>query len=86
MHLPDPLLTDPKLPGDSLEGDAPEVMLGQLGYQELMPVVQLLDGATRCVALLQETNRGSRDDNLDAIEAGLREAAARGARPSSIPP
>jgi N-carbamoylputrescine amidase len=32
------------------------------------------------VALLQETNRGSRDANLDAIEAGLREAAAAGAQ------
>jgi N-carbamoylputrescine amidase len=32
------------------------------------------------VALLQETDRGSRDANLDAIEAGLREAAAAGAR------
>ncbi|MEI7037367.1 carbon-nitrogen hydrolase [Fulvimonas yonginensis] len=32
------------------------------------------------VALLQETNRGSRDANLDAIETGLREAAAAGAR------
>ncbi|AHX12963.1 acyltransferase [Dyella jiangningensis] len=31
------------------------------------------------VALLQETDRGSRDANLDAIEAGLREAAAKGA-------
>jgi N-carbamoylputrescine amidase len=31
------------------------------------------------VALLQETHRGSRDANLDAIEAGLREAAAAGA-------
>jgi N-carbamoylputrescine amidase len=31
------------------------------------------------VALLQETHRGSRDANLDAIEAGLREAAATGA-------
>ena len=31
------------------------------------------------VALLQETDRGSRDANLDAIEAGLREAAAAGA-------
>ena len=30
------------------------------------------------VALLQETDRGSRDANLDAIEAGLREAAAQG--------
>jgi agmatine/peptidylarginine deiminase len=30
------------------------------------------------VALLQETDRGSRDANLDAIEAGLREAAAAG--------
>jgi N-carbamoylputrescine amidase len=32
------------------------------------------------VALLQETDRGSPDANLDAIEAGLREAAQRGAR------
>ena len=31
------------------------------------------------VALLQETHRGSRDANLDAIEAGLRQAAAAGA-------
>ena len=31
------------------------------------------------VALLQETDRGSRDANLDAIEAGLREAKAAGA-------
>jgi N-carbamoylputrescine amidase len=31
------------------------------------------------VALLQETDRGSRDANLDAIEAGLREAAKGGA-------
>ncbi|NII09397.1 carbon-nitrogen hydrolase [Oleiagrimonas sp. C23AA] len=31
------------------------------------------------VALLQETDRGSREANLDAIEAGLREAAAEGA-------
>jgi N-carbamoylputrescine amidase len=31
------------------------------------------------VALLQETDRGSRDANLDAIETGLREAAAVGA-------
>lgn len=31
------------------------------------------------VALLQETDRGSRDANLDAIEAGLREAAGTGA-------
>jgi N-carbamoylputrescine amidase len=30
------------------------------------------------VALLQETDRGSRDANLDAIEAGLREAATAG--------
>jgi len=30
------------------------------------------------VALLQETHRGSRDANLDAIEAGLREAATAG--------
>ncbi|HTV85997.1 MAG TPA: carbon-nitrogen hydrolase [Dyella sp.] len=31
------------------------------------------------VALLQETHRGSRDANLDAIETGLREAAKTGA-------
>ena len=31
------------------------------------------------VALLQETDRGTRDANLDAIEAGLRAAAAAGA-------
>ncbi|MDR2011692.1 MAG: carbon-nitrogen hydrolase [Rhodanobacter sp.] len=31
------------------------------------------------LALLQETDRGSRDANLNAIEAGLREAAAAGA-------
>ena len=31
-------------------------------------------------ALLQERDRGSREANLDAIEAGLREAAAHGAR------
>ena len=31
-------------------------------------------------ALLQETDRSSRDANLDAIEAGLREAAAKGAQ------
>jgi N-carbamoylputrescine amidase len=31
------------------------------------------------VALLQETHRGSRDANLDAIETGLREAAKAGA-------
>ena len=31
------------------------------------------------VALLQETDRGSREANLDAIESGLREAAASGA-------
>ena len=31
------------------------------------------------VALLQETDRGSRDANLDAIEAGLRAAAVAGA-------
>ena len=30
------------------------------------------------VALLQETDRGSRDANLDAFESGLREAAAAG--------
>jgi N-carbamoylputrescine amidase len=32
------------------------------------------------VALLQETDHGSRDANLDAIETGLREAAAAGAQ------
>lgn len=32
------------------------------------------------VALLQETDHGSRDGNLDAIERGLREAAASGAQ------
>src|SRR5215469_14441655 len=32
------------------------------------------------VALLQETNRRGRDENLDAIEAGLREAAQKGAK------
>jgi len=32
------------------------------------------------VALLQETDRGSRDANLDAIESALREAAAAGAQ------
>lgn len=32
------------------------------------------------VALLQETDRGTREANLDAIEAGLRKAAAAGAR------
>ena len=32
------------------------------------------------VALLQETDRGNRDANLDAIETGLREAAAAGAK------
>ncbi|MEP6485356.1 MAG: carbon-nitrogen hydrolase [Rudaea sp.] len=32
------------------------------------------------VALLQENNRASRDENLDAIETGLREASAQGAR------
>ncbi len=32
------------------------------------------------VALLQETDRGSRDANLDAIERGLREAADAGAQ------
>ena len=32
------------------------------------------------VALLQETDHGSSEANLDAIEAGLREAAAAGAR------
>lgn len=39
-----------------------------------------MTGKTLKVALLQETNRGNRDANLDAIEAGLREAAAAGAR------
>ena len=39
-----------------------------------------MTGKTLKVALLQETNRGSRDANLDAIETGLREAAAAGAR------
>ena len=39
-----------------------------------------MTGKTLKVALLQETHRGSRDANLDAIEAGLREAAAAGAR------
>src|SRR5690348_4576419 len=32
------------------------------------------------LALLQERNRGSREANLDAIEAGLREAAQAGAQ------
>src|SRR5574337_1073522 len=32
------------------------------------------------VALLQETHRGSREANLEAIDAGLREAAAAGAQ------
>jgi N-carbamoylputrescine amidase len=32
------------------------------------------------VALLQETDRGSREANLDAIESGLRDAAAAGAQ------
>lgn len=32
------------------------------------------------VALLQETDRGNRDANLDAIETGMREAAAAGAK------
>ncbi|MGN2251818.1 carbon-nitrogen hydrolase [Frateuria sp. GZRe12] len=39
-----------------------------------------MTGKTLKVALLQEINRGNRDANLDAIEAGLREAAAAGAR------
>jgi N-carbamoylputrescine amidase len=39
-----------------------------------------MTGKTLKVALLQETNRGSRDANLDAIEAGLREAATAGAQ------
>jgi N-carbamoylputrescine amidase len=37
-----------------------------------------MTGKTLKVALLQETDRGSRDANLDAIETGLREAAAAG--------
>src|SRR5690348_1450519 len=32
------------------------------------------------LALLQERNRGDRDANLDAIEAGMREAAQAGAQ------
>jgi N-carbamoylputrescine amidase len=32
------------------------------------------------VALLQEKNRGGSKENLDAVEAGLRDAAARGAK------
>ena len=39
-----------------------------------------MTNSTLKVALLQETNHGSRDANLDAIEASLREAAAAGAR------
>ena len=39
-----------------------------------------MTGKTLKVALLQETNRGSREANLDAIEAGLREAAGAGAQ------
>jgi len=39
-----------------------------------------LKSRTLKVALLQETDRGSREANLDAIEAGLRQAAAAGAR------
>ena len=39
-----------------------------------------MTGKTLKVALLQETNRGSRDANLEAIEAGLREAAAASAQ------
>ena len=39
-----------------------------------------MTGTTLKVALLQETHRGSRDANLDAIETGLREAAAAGAQ------
>lgn len=35
--------------------------------------------STLKVALLQETHRGTRESNLDAIEAGLREAANAGA-------
>jgi N-carbamoylputrescine amidase len=37
-----------------------------------------MNRTTLKVALLQETDRGSRDANLDAIEAGLREAAKAG--------
>ena len=36
------------------------------------------------VALLQETHRGTRDANLDAIEAGLREAASSGGAPHPL--
>ncbi len=32
------------------------------------------------VALLQENNRASREENLDAIEAGIREASSKGAK------
>ena len=39
-----------------------------------------MTGRTLKVALLQEADHGSRDANLDAIEAGLRKAAAAGAR------
>ena len=39
-----------------------------------------LKSRTLKVALLQETDRGSREANLDVIEAGLRQAAAAGAR------
>ena len=38
-----------------------------------------MTGKTLKVALLQEPHRGSREANLDAIESGLREAAAAGA-------
>jgi N-carbamoylputrescine amidase len=40
----------------------------------------IMSTKTLKVALLQETDRGSREANLDAIELGLREAAAAGAR------
>jgi N-carbamoylputrescine amidase len=39
-----------------------------------------MTGKTLKAALLQETNHGSREANLDAIETGLREAAAAGAQ------
>jgi N-carbamoylputrescine amidase len=43
-------------------------------------VRQDMSGKSLKVALLQETDRGSRGANLDAIEAGLREAAKAGAQ------
>jgi N-carbamoylputrescine amidase len=39
-----------------------------------------MSSKTLKVALLQETDRGSREANLYAIEAGLRAAASAGAR------